>query len=104
MNEITPTEVPAEITHLDFDPEQAPKCAGYKTRLSGETFGGNDFSCPKPAKVIVVRSCCGQIQYFCLQCHNAICDFHAEMQMKHGSTHSTPPHAGKGRPFSQVEF
>jgi hypothetical protein len=92
--------VPNEITHLDFDPEQEPKCAGYKLRHDNGEIGGNNFTCPRTPILVTVRACCGMVAHYCADCYNAVCKFHAERgwDAMHGK------HYIKGKPFSQVQF
>jgi len=107
------TTVPAEITHLDFDPEESqekvPKCIGHKFQRA-ENGGpvetvGNNFTCSNPAKVVTIRSCCGMIGHYCISCYNDICKFHAGQQMIGPSSHGDKPkHPVVGNPFSRVEF
>jgi hypothetical protein len=100
--------VPEEITHLDFEPDVSPKCAGHKFKENDAgnlKISGNDFTCSNSAKVVVIRSCCGIINYYCISCYNDICTFHARLQMKNGSTHGdSPAHPVRGNPFARVEF
>ena len=62
----------------------------------------DDKTCDKAVKIQAVRSCCGMVDQFCMDCYNAVCAFHASKDYNSTSTHNK--HTFTGRPFSQVNF
>lgn len=95
------------IAHLDFDVDfdESIRCEGCSFQDRGIIISDN-YDCPNPAKVAGVRSCCGMIENYCMDCYTQICKFYVRenFSARHKPTGVIESHKCVGKPFSQVHF
>ena len=103
MNDVDIKHEFEAIVSSIVEDESTEKCDGFRLRLGGEVVGGNDLNCNNKVQLRAVRSCCGVIQSYCLDCYNQVVKFLDNDDSRHFFT-PTDSHHNPLPIFSQIHF
>ena len=88
---MTEKTIPEEITHLDFQVSEGPKCEGAtitEIRDGVRVSVADTTGCPNTPALFTIRGCCGIAAYYCLSCYNMILRYQAVWRAEgKGSVH-----------------
>ena len=71
MTNLTLNEQFGAIVSSFEDDDPTPVCKGYNLLHEDDTREKK--TCDKAVKIQAVRSCCGRVDQFCMDCYNAVC-------------------------------